>query len=143
MAVSAALEAFNKRKANIPTWRTRYMAQWPNLEPFPDDPSVGVWHMSDIPLAFGTFAGLDIGNGIVVENERMLSSRLMDAWLTFAEVGFAAPLIPCLYADLIPEPHGWSFEASWLAFVRPHRQHHDQDRRAQLFIVLLRTFDAI
>jgi hypothetical protein len=115
------------------------MAQWPNLEPFPDDSSVGVWHMSDIPLA-GTFAGLYIGNGIVSENERILSSQLMDAWLTFAEVGFAAPLIFCLYADLTPEPHGWSFEASWLAFVRSTL---DQDRRAQFFIVLLRTFDTI
>jgi carboxylesterase type B len=64
------------------------MAQWPNLEPFPNDPNVGVWHMSDVPLAFGTYAGLSVGNNhTVTEDEELLSARLMDAWLTFAEVG--------------------------------------------------------
>jgi len=78
------------------------MAQWPNLEPFPNDSSVGVWHMSDIPLAFGTYAGLNIGNGTITEDEQLLSARLMDVWLTFAEVRCVALLIFCSNTDATP-----------------------------------------
>src|ERR1700733_7955345 len=78
------------------------MAQWPNLEPFPNDSSVGVWHGSDIPLAFGTYAGLNIGNGTITEDERLLSARLMDVLLTFAKVRSAALLILFSNTDATP-----------------------------------------
>jgi len=81
----AAIEASDKRQAGVPAWRARYFAVWPNLEPFPEDPSIGAYHGADLPLYFGTYEDLNIGNGTVTNEERLLSSRLMDAWLTFAE----------------------------------------------------------
>jgi hypothetical protein len=78
------------------------MAQWPNLEPFPNDSSVGVWHMSDIPLAFATYVGLNIWNGTITEDEQLLSVRLMDVWLTFAEVRYILLLIFCSNTDATP-----------------------------------------
>jgi hypothetical protein len=143
MVASATLEAFNRHKANIPVWRARYLAQWPNLEPFPNDPSIGVWHMSDIPLAFRTYADVNFRKGTATKNEQLLSSRLMDAWLTFAEVKFVALLIFYLNTDPISEPQGWFFKASRLAFVRPQRQHLNKNRKAQLFIVLLQALDPV
>jgi carboxylesterase type B len=87
LACPTAAEAFNKHRAGIPTWRARYFAQWPNLTPFPNDSSIGAYHGADVYVFFGTIADVHLGNSTAkpTEAERKLSSRYMDAWLTFAE----------------------------------------------------------
>lgn len=87
------MEATARRKAGVPAWRARYMAVWENLTPFPNVSSIGVYHSSDIPIFFGIFTDAAIGNGPIADAERKLSSRYMDAWLTFAEVGFFSILM--------------------------------------------------
>jgi carboxylesterase type B len=82
-----AREAAAKQHAGVPTWRARYMAIWDNLALFPNDPNVGAYHGSDIPIVFGTFSDPGVGNGTVPEAEQKLSASYMDVWLTFAEVG--------------------------------------------------------
>jgi carboxylesterase type B len=92
----AATEAYTKRCAGIPVWRGRYFAVWSNLTPFPNDSSVGAYHGSDVYLFLGTVADVHLGNSTAepTQAELMLSSRYMDAWLTFAEVSFiCVPLI--------------------------------------------------
>ena len=68
------------------------MAVWENLTPFPNDPNVGAFHGSDVPIIFGTYEHTGFGNGTATENERKLSVEYMNAWLTFAEVSFLCVL---------------------------------------------------
>ncbi|KAH7921098.1 hypothetical protein BV22DRAFT_1049855 [Leucogyrophana mollusca] len=37
-----------KRIASIPAWRWRYMASWSNLYPFPDNTTIGDYHITDL-----------------------------------------------------------------------------------------------
>jgi carboxylesterase type B len=84
----AAIEASDKQRAGIPVWRGRYFAVWPNLTPFPNDSSIGAYHGSDVYMYLGTAADIHLGNNTAkpTEAELTLSSRYVNAWLTFAEV---------------------------------------------------------
>lgn len=86
MGIFSARAAANKRRAGVPTWRTWYLAVWDNLALSPSNPDLGAYHGSDIPIIFGTFDDPTVGNGSATEEERQLSARYMEAWLTFAEV---------------------------------------------------------
>jgi carboxylesterase type B len=98
----AAAEASDKHRAGIPTWRGRYFAQWPNLTPFPNDPSIGAYHGADVYVFFGTVADVHLGNSTAkpTEAELKLSSRYMDVWLTFAEVSCTCTVLSQL--DSLP-----------------------------------------
>lgn len=60
------------------------MTQWANLKLLLNKSRVGVWHISDIPLAFNTYADLTIGSVTGSINEKLLSARLKGAWPMFA-----------------------------------------------------------
>jgi hypothetical protein len=98
-----ATEAGDKHRAGVPVWRGRYFSVWPNLSPFPSDPSVGAYHGSDLPLTFGTAANVHLGNSTAkpTKAELTLSGRCMDAWLTFAEVSYISVLLMLKLVDLI------------------------------------------
>jgi carboxylesterase type B len=84
LACPTANEAFVKYQAHIPTWRSRYFAEWPNLMPFA---GIGAYHGSDVYMYLGSAADIHLGNSTAkpTEAELKLSSRYMDAWVIFAE----------------------------------------------------------
>jgi carboxylesterase type B len=87
LACPTATEASDKWRAGVPVWRGRYFAVWPNLTPFPNDSSVAAYHGSDVYLFLGSVADIHLGNSTAKPTgaELKLSSRYMNAWLTFAE----------------------------------------------------------
>jgi carboxylesterase type B len=91
---NAATEASDKWRAGVPVWRGRYFAVWPNLTPFPNDSSVAAYHGSDVYLFLGSVADIHLGNSTAKPTgaELKLSSRYMNAWLTFAEVSYMCVL---------------------------------------------------
>jgi carboxylesterase type B len=78
-----ALWANATAAVGIPTWRYYYNASFVNTESFPN---AGVWHSSEIPLVFGTYAKAN-----TTTQEYALSKYMQSVWANFAKNPLAGP----------------------------------------------------
>lgn len=77
-ACPAAVAADFRSQFGVPTYRYRYFATFPNLNPLP---WLGAYHAVEIPIVFGTshFSGPDM------EAEARFSKYIQGAWAAFAK----------------------------------------------------------
>lgn len=77
-ACPAAVSSNFRAEFGVPTYRYRYFATFPNLNPFP---WLGAYHSVEIPIVFGTshFSGPD------TDAEKEFSRYMQGAWAAFAK----------------------------------------------------------
>lgn len=71
--------------ADVPAWRYRYMADWPNLrlyEAFNGYPDSGTYHGADLNMLFGT--AVDVSGEQNGAEEDQMSTYSMSAWAALA-----------------------------------------------------------
>jgi carboxylesterase type B len=80
-----AIVANDSEATAIPAWRYLYNATFPNTQ-FPQFPSLGVYHGSEIVMVFGTYP--EAG---ATKEEVQLSREMQKAWADFAKNPMAGP----------------------------------------------------
>lgn len=80
---SQALWANATASVNIPAWRYYFNASFANTQPYPN---LGVYHASEIPIVFGTFAREN-----ATTQEIALSHAMQSAWARFAKNPMGGP----------------------------------------------------
>ncbi|TKA80671.1 hypothetical protein B0A49_01620 [Cryomyces minteri] len=73
------VEAANRVKYGVPTWRYRYFGDWPNLRLYPGS---GAYHGSELEMVFGT--AVDVSGAPNTGAENATSRYMMKAWAAFA-----------------------------------------------------------
>ncbi|ORY78551.1 Alpha/Beta hydrolase protein [Protomyces lactucae-debilis] len=77
----SALIANSRANASVPAWQYRYLAMWPNLNPFP---AFGVFHSSEIPMVFGNY-NRTLPGSLNATSEQIATSRVIQGgWAAFA-----------------------------------------------------------
>jgi len=79
----AAFHANATASIGIPAWRYYFNASFPNFQPFP---GLGVYHSSEIPLVFSTYARKN-----VTTQQYALSQTMRRMWASFAKNPAAGP----------------------------------------------------
>ena len=69
--------------AGYPIWRYHFNASFPNTQGFP---GAGVYHSSEIPIVFGTYAATN-----TTSQEYALSNAMQSAWARFAKEPMSGP----------------------------------------------------